>query len=597
MKKLTGIAVGDVCVKGVVACIPGHSVRTIPSYTLAATDIANEKKRLENAVEQARAALDSLIKNTAGTADRNSGTAVDVLKAQRVMLCDDSFMKSVYDELEHNLCNAESVLKKKIDEVITVMTAAGGTYFAERAVDISDAFEPVFSRLLAGQQSSVSRFSGISEGAIIAARTITPSEIFAVKALSPAGIVMEEGSAACHTAVIARAWDIPLLTGVENLMSEAKTGITAVLDCIHNTVVLEPNQTYLETLKSAGIPVRKPRSENTAELLSGVSTAVTKDGQQVYLNANVAFADEAGTLPVQSAAGIGLFRSEFLFLPAGVLPSEDTQYKIYKQLLETMGQKPVIIRTFDAGADKMLAEQIAETEKNGLLGKRGIRYFLDAPELFKMQLRALIRAGCYGNLYILVPMISCVEEIKTVKRLIAEAEAECLQKKQPYKPDIPLGIMIEVPSAAVCADVYAPFVDFFSIGTNDLVQYVMAANRENSAVAPLADYFQPSVLRLLAHTISAEPLLSSYRKEAGGKKPAFKGFVSICGEMAGQEEAVPLLLGMGLRHFSMNAQRLPIIKERIEKTDAGEAQTFFSQVRNVESAAAVRRAVQETFLC
>ena len=250
-----------------------------------------------------------------------------------------------------------------------------------------------------------------------------------------------------------------------------------------------------------------------------------------------------------------------------------------------MQDKPVVIRTFDAGSDKMLAEQAARGEKNALLGWRGIRYCLDRPELFKTQLRAIIRAACYGNAYIMLPMISSIEEIYAAKTVLQEAMQECEQQKLPYKKDVPLGIMIEVPSAAIAADIYAPHVDFFSIGTNDLVQYTMAADRQNSSVAALADYFQPSVLRLIAQVIAAGSLLPNQAK----------GFVSMCGEMASQEEAIPLLLGMGLRHFSMSAQRLPTVKKRIESLSIRETQALYAKVCTLTSAAHIRKAVQEAF--
>ncbi len=394
---------------------------------------------------------------------------------------------------------------------------------------------------------------------------------------------MEEGGATSHIAIMARAWNIPTLIAVQGLMAEAKSGMYAVLDATKGTLTLEPDVEAIAQIKSAGSEHIEVTEEERDYTL-----VYTQDGTPVHLSANIVLTEESALPAVQNTAGIGLFRSEFLFLGTQDIPDEEHQYTAYHTVLERMGSKPVVIRTFDAGADKMLKEQENRLERNALLGWRGIRYCLDRPEIFKHQLRALLRAGCIGNLHILIPMISCKKEITAVRNLIKEIEQECEQNRIPYKKDIPIGIMIEVPSAAIAADLYAPAVDFFSIGTNDLIQYTMAADRENQTIAHLADCFQPAVLRLIRHVIETEPLLHRTGDLRGG-------FVSMCGEMASDTEAVPLLLGMGLRRFSMAAQKIPEIAQRIESIRISDAEALCKAVSLLGTAEEIRRETMKRF--
>ena len=394
---------------------------------------------------------------------------------------------------------------------------------------------------------------------------------------------MEEGGATSHIAIMARAWNIPTLIAVQGLMDSAKSGMYAVLDATNGTLTLEPDAETIARIKSAS----SEQIEVTEEERD-YAQVYTQDGIPIHLSANIVLTEEAALPAVQNAAGIGLFRSEFLFLGTQDIPDEEHQYTAYRTVLERMGSKPVVIRTFDAGADKMLKEQENLLERNALLGWRGIRYCLDRPEIFKHQLRALLRAGCIGNLHILIPMISCKKEITAVRNLIKEIEQECEQNRIPYKKDIPIGIMIEVPSAAIAADLYAPAVDFFSIGTNDLIQYTMAADRENQTIAHLADCFQPAVLRLIRHVIETEPLLHRTGDLRGG-------FVSMCGEMASDTEAVPLLLGMGLRRFSMAAQQIPEIAQRIKSIRISDSEALCKAVSLLGTAEEIRRETMKRF--
>ena len=583
MKKFTGLSVCDGLVACTLVCIPEKVVQTMPAYAITPQNIQNEQERLRIAVQ---AAQDELRQKLAEyqTADAHSQSPEQaILETQQTMLADEEFMRGIYTEIETSLMNAEAVLKRKLDEVTAMLTASGDTYLCERAVDIQDAYEPVFFYLNPRHKQTTSRFAGVPQGSLLAARVFKPSEALEIKKLAPCGIIMEEGGATSHIAIMARAWNIPTLIAVQGLMDSAKSGMYAVLDATNGTLTLEPDAETIAQLETASAE----RIEVTGEARD-YTDVYTQDGIPIHLSANIVLTEEAALPAVQNAAGIGLFRSEFLFLGTQDIPDEEHQYTAYHTVLERMGSKPVVIRTFDAGADKMLKEQENLLERNALLGWRGIRYCLDRPEIFKHQLRALLRAGCIGNLHILIPMISCKKEITAVRNLIKEIEQECEQNRIPYKKDIPIGIMIEVPSAAIAADLYAPAVDFFSIGTNDLIQYTMAADRENQTVAHLADCFQPAVLRLIRHVIETEPLLHRTGDSRGG-------FVSMCGEMASDTEAVPLLLGMGLRRFSMAAQKIPEITQRIESIRISDAEALCKAVSLLSTAEEIRRETMKRF--
>jgi phosphoenolpyruvate-protein phosphotransferase len=583
MKKLTGLSVCDGLVACTLVCIPEKIVQAAPIYAITAQNIQHEQERLRAAVQAAQEELTHALAEYKAADTRTPSSEQAILETHQTMLADEEFMRAIYTEIEISLMNAEAVLKRKLDEVIAMLTASGDSYLCERAVDIQDAYESVFSYLNPQYKQTPSRFAGVQPDSLLAARVFKPSEALEIKKLTPCGIIMEEGGATSHIAIMARAWNIPTLIAVNGLMDSAKSGMYAVLDSTNGILILEPDAETVAKIEAVG----SERIEATGDE-QDYTQVYTQDGIPVHLSANIALAEESALPAVQHAAGIGLFRSEFLFLGNTDIPDEEHQYTTYRTVLERMGSKPVLIRTFDAGADKMLKEQEKLLERNALLGWRGIRYCLDRPEIFKPQLRALLRAGRTGNLHILLPMISCKQEITAVRNLIKEIEQECERKQIPYKKNIPVGIMIEVPSAAITADLYAPAVDFFSIGTNDLIQYTMAADRENQTIAHLADCFQPAVLRLIRHVIEAEPLLHRTGDACGG-------FVSMCGEMASGAEEVPLLLGMGLRRFSMAAQKIPEIAQRIASIRIADAEALYEAVSHLDNSEEIRRQTMQCF--
>lgn len=583
MKKLTGLSVSDGVAYGKLAVIPETITKTAAAYAISPQSIQYEQKRLRDAVKAAQEDIAHTLNECQSTDAHSELPEKAILEAHAMMLADEEFMRAIYADIENALINAESALKRKLDEMAAMLIASGDNYLCERAVDIQDAYSPVFFYLDPNRDDIPSRFTGVPQGALLAGRAFKPSEALEIKHLAPCGILMEEGGATSHISILARAWNIPTLIAVQGLMNEAKNGMYALLNAADKTVILEPDAeilVHIEHTKNSQIEQNRD-SKNYA-------CVYTQDGVAVRLSTNIALVEEAEQAAVQHTAGIGLFRSEFLFLGSNTIPTEDEQYAAYRTILERMGSKPVAIRTFDAGADKMLKEQETLSERNALLGWRGIRFCLDRTEIFKTQLRALLRAGAIGNLRILLPMISCKKEITAVRNLIKEIETECAQCGTPYKKNIPLGIMIEVPSAAIAADLYAPAVDFFSIGTNDLIQYTMAADRENQTIAHLADCFDPAVLRLIRHVIEAAALLPAAYGVCGER-------VSMCGEMASCVNAVPLLLGMGLRSLSMAAQNIPDVARRISSIKLSDAQQLYDEIRLLDNAQEIRRRIEQRF--
>ncbi len=578
MKKLTGFIASDGLAAGPLYCITELPETVILSYKISDKEVIAHKNRLIDAVNTAKSELEQLVSNT-----QSDKTGKDIIDTHIMMLSDTMFLDSIFAELEKSKLNIEYILKNKVEETANMLKNSGDKYLAERADDIRDAFDSVFAHLLLTRGSNNSRFEKVPEGSIIAAKLIKASEALLVKNAGIAGIIMEEGGITSHIAIMARAWDIPMLVGVKGCMDFARFNMPAALDADNGFVLFNPPASeiaeYKKRIEKRNEEIRLFLSaqQNYTERLS----ITTSDGVKVSVNANIAFPEEIENKFVTISNGIGLFRSEFLFLEDGKIPEEDKQFEAYKKVVKVMEKKPVVIRTFDVGADKMLGEQESLGEKNPLLGWRAIRYCLERREIFKTQIRAILRAGAFGNVYILIPMISTAEEIIEVKKIIKGCEAECSANGHLNAKYTGLGIMIEVPSAAIAADLYAPLIDFMSIGTNDLIQYTMAADRENTKVSSLANYFEPAVLRLIKHVIDSQKFIEDQRGH----------LVSMCGEMASNEEAAFLLLGMGLRHFSMPAGKILKMQKFMENVNVKAAEKLYESIKSLNSAKEIKTAV------
>ncbi len=570
VKKLEGLSASRGIVVGPVFCLPEEAPVSVPRYAVIEAELGSHWARFEHALSRSRDEI-NLLK------DDRSREQTEILDAHLMMLSDPEFIPQIRSRLFDSKLNIESILKDKVDEAVLTLRSTGDAYLSERAVDIEDAFGRVMGHLIRGHGVS-GRF--IPPGVILTARNIMPSEAFGLKDSGIIGIALEEGGATSHVAILARTWQIPAVMGVRGLLEGVRDGDEIVLDAENGMVICEPTVDQVQTYRlRSRESVRSREEQDIARRKLLKVRSETRDKVALSLRANIAMAEEAAAAREEGADGIGLYRSEFLYLLSDHIPDEETQLAAYRSAIEAMAGAPVIIRTLDAGADKMLDEQKDLGEKNPLLGWRAVRYCLDRREMFKTQLRALLRASVFGNLGIMFPMISGVEEFDAVLEVLEESKAECLARSQAFSRNLKVGVMIEIPSAALCAEALARKADFMSIGTNDLIQYTLAVDRENPRVSHLFDGFHPAVLQLIKRTIDA------------GK--AGQSEVSICGEMGGDPAAVLLLLGMGLRNFSMSPALLSPVKELLRKVTVAEAADLASLALTVTTAREIRKLVQE----
>ena len=569
MKKITGLIASKGLAVGKVFPILDKKSLDIPTYSIKNEDVPKEKERLELSLNQTIEEVQKILneKNTTLSKDE-----YNLLSGQLAILGDVEFIKDLYADLEKEYLNIETLLQKKIDAYVAILSSSDNDYMRERALDIKTAFDGVFDKLLSPKRSE-NRFANVPKESIIIVSNIKTSEVLALKDANPKGIVMEEGGITGHISIIARSWEIPMLVSASNCTEYAISGLDAILDAEKGFVCFNPSTSEITLYQNKITEEKKIRLKADARQVSGIKGIVKSlDGVEVSISANIAFKDEAFLPSMDVVDGIGLFRTEFLFLQDNIIPSEELQAEIYSSIAKTMGARPTIIRTFDAGSDKMLQEQETLHEKNPLLGWRAIRYCFARPDMFRAQLRAILRSSAWGNVHILIPMVSSIEEVKLVRLMLEEEKHNLEARGIGFNKNIPLGIMIEVPSTAVTANLFAKYVDFMSIGTNDLVQYIMAADRENGKVATLANYFEPAVLKLLAFTIS-----TTYKIKKEGY------FVSMCGEMASNFDAMFLLLGMGLRHFSMPSWKIYEAKKFVSSINISDAQKMYHHIARLDN--------------
>ncbi|UYZ13785.1 phosphoenolpyruvate--protein phosphotransferase [Brevibacillus sp. WF146] len=532
--------------------------------TVSVEDPSSEIKRLTDALEQAKADLREISER----AEREMGPdKAAIFQAHLLVLEDPELVETVKGKIAAEKVNAESALHETAQTFIELFEQMDNEYMKERAADIRDVTKRVLCHLLGVEFAAP---SDLAEEVILVAEDLTPSDTAQLDRRYVKGFVTDIGGRTSHSAIMARSLEIPAVVGTTDVTREAAAGVTIILDGHEGLVIIDP------TPEETGERVRETKSE----LAKLVHTATTsQDGVHVELAANIgSVQDLAGALE-NGAEGVGLFRTEFLYMGRDDFPSEDEQFQAYKQVLEQMGEKPVVIRTLDIGGDKHLAYMNLPQEMNPFLGFRAIRLCLEQQDLFRTQLRALLRASAYGNLKIMFPMIATLEEFRQAKAVLAEEKQALLDKGIAVSDRLEVGIMIEIPAAALIADQFAKEVDFFSIGTNDLIQYTMAADRMNERVSYLYQPYHPAVLRLIHRVIQAA--------HAEGK------WVGMCGEMAGDPVAIPILLGMGLDEFSMSAGSILPARYQISRlskeTAAGYTDTILSMSTSQEVEAFVRK--------
>ncbi|WP_288717679.1 phosphoenolpyruvate--protein phosphotransferase [uncultured Limosilactobacillus sp.] len=522
-------------------------------------DPATEYERVEKAFSASIADLATIKQNAKS---RLSDEELEVFDAHIAILSDPEMKNQIKDEIESQHVSAEEAMTDVTTNFANVLAAmTDNKYMQERAADVKDVAKRALSHLLGKQLPDI---ASISEPVVIIAKEITPSDTSQMDAKFVKGLATDLGGRTSHAAIMARTLRIPAVVGAEDVTSTIKNGDMVIVDGLHGDIIVDPSQAQIDEYQAKADSFEKERAE-WAKLVDAPS--VSKDGQHFEIAANIGTPDDVADALKQGADGVGLFRSEFLYMSSDHLPTEDEQFAAYKKAVVGMQGKPVVVRTLDIGGDKPLNYLPLPEEMNPFLGYRAIRICLHRPDIFKTQLRALIRASEFGPVEIMFPMIATLAELRQAKAIYQECKDK-LQKDHPGLGDnVKIGMMIEVPLAALYADQLAKEVDFFSIGTNDLIQYCFAADRGNDAVSYLYQPLNPAFLRLIKHVIDAA--------HANNTKAA------MCGEMAGDQLAMPLLLGLGLDEYSMSASSILRTRSMMKDLDTKECAKWANDAINL----------------
>ncbi|WP_438351538.1 phosphoenolpyruvate--protein phosphotransferase [Paenibacillus sp. FA6] len=520
----------------------------LPESRMDTIDLAKEFERLYEGIRTSRSEIEIIrdeFKEVVGEEESN------IFDAHLAILEDPIFMNEIQGIIERQYKAAEVAVKEAIDHFVTMFDLLDDEYMKERALDIKDVGNRLLKHLLGAPEITLPEDT---QPYILVAKELSPSQLVHLNPSHVLGIATLVGGKTSHSVIMSRALGIPFVSGLENsLKTPIQTGDMMIIDGDEGHVFIDPNESTIIHYSSRRVKQKKKKEQ--LELLASVE-AVTKDGVQLNLSSNISSVKEMDTALKYGAVGVGLFRTEFIYMNRDTFPSENEQFEVYRHVAESMGNGSVVIRTLDIGGDKHLDYFPLPEEDNPYLGYRAIRISLDRKELFKTQLRAILRSSHYGKVKIMYPMISSVEEVRQANEILREAMKELDERGISYNHDIQVGIMIEVPAAVAIADLLAEESDFFSIGTNDLVQYVLAVDRMNEQIAHMYHPYHPAILRMLRSTVEAA-------RNAGIP-------VSVCGEMAGDERSIPLWIELGVHELSMSPESLLRIKHRLLNTSAEE---------------------------
>lgn len=496
-----------------------------------------------------------------------------IFEAHQMILDDPEFIGTVETKINGEKITAESAVSSASQMFSATMAAMNDEYFKARATDILDVGNRMLRILLGVAETPT---ANLKVPSVIVADDLTPSDTILLDKSLVLGFCTAQGSATSHTAILARGLGLPAVSGVGREILAQDDGERIIVDGTHGIVIIDPDDATAEEYDRRDKLAQSIRAE---ALKHAHEPAVTQDGVRVEVSANIGDVKGSKSAVLNGAEGSGLLRTEFLYLERSNMPTEDEQYEAYKAILDTFEQRPVVLRTLDVGGDKEIPYMGLTAESNSFLGQRALRLCLTRPDIFKPQLRAALRAGKGRNLKIMYPMVAAPSEVRAARKVYDECVAELKAEGKPFAENIEVGIMVEIPSAAIVADQLAKEVDFFSIGTNDLSQYTMAADRTNPKVANLSNAFQPAVLRLIREVINAA------HKE--GK------WVGMCGELAGEPLATPILIGLGLDEFSMSPPMVPIIKQIIRNLNAKEMKPLAEHALQLDTPEAVQEYVKK----
>ncbi|MCM3441740.1 phosphoenolpyruvate--protein phosphotransferase [Metabacillus halosaccharovorans] len=536
------------------------------------TDKDAEKSRFEAAIATSKSELEKIKEH----ANRELGAdKAEIFAAHLLVLSDPELLSPVKDKIETDGVNAESAMKETADMFVSMFESMDNEYMKERAADIRDVTKRVIAHLLGVQ---IPNPSLISEEVVIIAEDLTPSDTAQLNRQFVKGFTTDIGGRTSHSAIMARSMEIPAVVGTKQATSSIENGVMVIVDGLDGDVIINPSSDVIAQYEEKKAKFEAQKAE-WAKLVN--EPTISKDGQHVELAANIGTPDDVKGVLENGGEGVGLYRTEFLYMGRDQLPTEEEQYDAYKTVLERMGDKPVVVRTLDIGGDKELPYLHLPKEMNPFLGFRAIRLCLEEQDIFRTQLRALLRASSYGNLKIMFPMIATLSEFREAKAILLEEKEKLVASGVQVSDSIEIGIMVEIPSTAVMASQFAKEVDFFSIGTNDLIQYTMAADRMNERVSYLYQPYSPAILRLVSMVI-----------EAAHKEGKWAG---MCGEMAGDPIAIPLLLGLGLDEFSMSATSILPARTQIKGLSKEQAQSIKETVLSMDTTEEVIAFVKETF--
>jgi len=533
------------------------------------SDTSAEVSRFESAISVTKKELETLRAHTEKTLGEDKAA---VFSAHLLMLDDPEFMSVIKQKISNESINAEFALQEVSTMFIGMFESMDNEYMKERAADIRDVSKRLLSHLTGIYSASL---SDINEEVIVIAEDLTPSDTAQLNPTFVKGFVTDIGGRTSHSAIMARSLGIPCVVGTKTITSSVLQNDIIILDALDGEVVVNPSDSTLATYDEK-IKTYLEKKKEQEKLIHEPS--VSKDGAHVELVANIGTPQDIEGVIKNGAEGVGLFRTEFLYMNRDTLPTEEEQFQAYKAVLEGVKGKPVVVRTLDVGGDKELPYLNLPKEMNPFLGFRAVRYCLENDQVFRPQLRALLRASIYGDLKIMFPMIATLDEFRQAKATLLDVKEELRKEGHDVSDAIEVGIMVEIPSTAVMADTFAKEVDFFSIGTNDLIQYTMAADRMNEKVSYLYQPYNPAILRLVKMVVDAA------HKE--GK------WAGMCGEMAGDLQAVPLLLGLGLDEFSMSASSVLPVRSLLKTLSKQELAAAIPEILALTSAQEVLEFVE-----
>ncbi len=548
-----------------------EGVAVVERYRVTEESVTDEINRFKDAVEKAKKDYAAVIE----AMDDTLKAHLSILETHVLLFKDKMIYEKTIETIKEEKINAEWALKKVTRQIKNMFKYVDDPYLKSRANDISQVSERIMSRLVGIKDEKI---SDIDKRVILVAHDLSPADTSQIQLEKIKGFITDRGGKDSHTSIIAKSLKIPSVLGLGKATLCIKNEDILIVDGYSGTVIINPPEETLFKYEE-----RRERFEKfSAELArSSHLPAVTKDGFEMSLYSNIELVEEVVAARDNGAEGIGLFRTEFLYIDLKRFPTEEELYSKYKEVVELIAPNPVTIRTLDINGDKVNPELSNTEEANPALGLRGVRFCLNSRDVFKTQLKAILRAAHYGNVKILIPMISCLREVIEVKELLAESVAELEKAGNSYKKDVCLGVMIEVPSAVVMADKFARHVDFFSIGTNDLIQYTMAIDRRNRNVAHLYQPLNPAVLRMLKQTTEAA---------RHNKIP-----VTMCGEMAGDFINVPILIGLGIKELSMNSGAIPVVKEVIRNIAAAGTEEIVRKAVDFDNASDVYGMIMEKY--